>query len=86
METVSDHALYSTFRPAVRKSMRLDVRLEREMVWLSLTKMVEPFERDKSVISRRVRNVFASGELPRAATVAEDSTVQQDGRREALSP
>ncbi len=42
----------------------LDVRLERDTVWLSQTQLVELFQRDQSVISRHVRNVFAEGELP----------------------
>jgi len=40
------------------------------------------FERDKSVISRHLRNIFQSGELVREATVAEYATVQQEGTRE----
>jgi len=42
----------------------LDVWLERESVWLSQAQLVELFQRDQSVISRHVRNVFAEGELP----------------------
>ncbi|MBT9568073.1 MAG: virulence protein RhuM/Fic/DOC family protein [Thiobacillus sp.] len=42
----------------------LDVRLERESVWLSQAQLVELFQRDQSVISRHVRNVFKEGELP----------------------
>jgi hypothetical protein len=44
--------------------MCLDVRLERDTVWLTQAQMVELFGRDQSVISRHVRNVFADGELP----------------------
>ena len=56
--------------------VRLDVRLERETVWLSLDQMAKLFGRDKSVISRHLRNVFASKELERKATVAKNATVQ----------
>ena len=42
----------------------LDVRLDRETVWLSQAQLVELFQRDQSVISRHVRNVFSEGELP----------------------
>lgn len=42
----------------------LDVRLERETVWLSQAQLVALFQRDQSVISRHVRNVFMEGELP----------------------
>ena len=64
--------------------VRLDVRLERETVWLSLNQMVELFGRDKSVISRHLRNVFLSGELEREATVAINATVQREGDREVV--
>ena len=60
--------------------VRLDVRLERETVWLSLNQIAELFGRDKSVISRHLRNVFASGELDRAAVVAKTSTTAADGK------
>jgi DUF1016 N-terminal domain len=40
--------------------IRVDVRLEHETVWLSLGQLAELFGRDKSVISRHLRNVFAS--------------------------
>jgi prophage maintenance system killer protein len=42
----------------------LEVRLERETVWLTQAQMVELFDRNQSVISRHLRNVFAEGELP----------------------
>ncbi|HEY5998319.1 MAG TPA: virulence protein RhuM/Fic/DOC family protein [bacterium] len=61
--------------------VRLDVRLERETVWLSLGQMAKLFERDKSVISRHLRAVFASGELSREATVAKNATVRREGNR-----
>ena len=43
--------------------VRLEVRLEGETVWLSLSQMAELFGRDKSVISRHLRGVFETGEL-----------------------
>ncbi|MDY0043012.1 MAG: hypothetical protein RBS57_22085, partial [Desulforhabdus sp.] len=48
----------------------LDVRLEGETLWLNLNQMAGLFERDKSVISRHLANVFKTGELDRKATVA----------------
>jgi len=60
---------------------RVDVRLDRETVWLSLSQIAELFGRDKSVISRHLRNVFQSGELEREATVAKNATVQKEGGR-----
>jgi prophage maintenance system killer protein len=60
--------------------IRLDVRLERETVWLSLGQMAELFGRDKSVISRHLRNIFETGELDRRAVVAKNATTAADGK------
>jgi len=59
---------------------RLDVRLEKETVWLSLDQMAELFGRDKSVISRHIRNVFIEKELPRNSVVAKFATTAADGK------
>lgn len=61
-------------------SVRVDVRVERETVWLSLAQTAKLFDRDKSVISRHLRNVSASGELERAAAVAKSATTAADGK------
>lgn len=58
-----------------------DVHLKDETVWLSLNQMAELFGRDNSVISRHLRNIFQTGELPREATVAKNATVQDEGGR-----
>ena len=60
--------------------IRLDVRLEAESVWLSLNQLAQLFGRDKSVISRHLRNVFTAGELVRSAVVAENATTAADGK------
>jgi len=41
----------------------LEVQLEKDMVWLNQAQLVELFQRDQSVISRHIRNVFKAGEL-----------------------
>lgn len=64
--------------------LRLEVKLERESVWLSLAGIAQLFGRDKSVISRHLRNVFVSGELERESTVAKNATVQFEGDREVV--
>jgi len=61
---------------------RLDVRLKGETVWLSLMLMAELFQRDKSVISRHIANIFEEGELPSLGTIAKFATVQSEGERE----
>jgi hypothetical protein len=60
---------------------RLEVRLEQESLWLSLNQIAAVFERDKSVISRHLNNVFREGELDRGSTVAFFATVQDEGGR-----
>ena len=61
---------------------RLETRMVGESVWLSLTQMAQLFQRDKSVISRHIRNIFHEAELEREATVARFATVRQEGNRE----
>jgi hypothetical protein len=59
---------------------RIEVRLQNETVWLSLNQMAELFQRDKSVISRHIRNVFDEGELTREAVVANYAITAADGK------
>jgi hypothetical protein len=58
------------------------VRVQQDTVWLSLNQMAELFQRDKSVISRHINNVFDEGELSRDATVAKSATVQIEGAKQ----
>ncbi len=60
----------------------ISVILEGETVWLSLNQLTDLFQRDKSVISRHITNIFKEGELKRGATVANFATVQTEGERE----
>ena len=57
---------------------RIEVRLQGETVWLNLDQMAELFQRNKSTISRHIKNVFEEGELQQDATVAFFATVQTD--------
>jgi len=61
---------------------RLEVRFKNETVWLSLNQMAALFQRDKSVISRHIRNIFEEGELRPDATVAKFATVQIEGEKQ----
>ena len=61
---------------------RLQVRLAGESAWLSLNQLADLFQRDKSVISKHIKNIFAEGELDPARTVAKFATVQKEGKRE----
>src|SRR5574344_840230 len=60
---------------------KLDVRLEDETVWLSLDQMSKLFDRDKSTISRHIKNIYDEGELEKKSTVAKNATVQIEGDR-----
>ena len=64
---------------------KVEVRLSAETVWLSLNQMTEIFERDKSVISRHLKNIFTEGELEKESTVAFFATVQHEGGHAILS-
>ena len=68
------------FYQAEDGSISLEVRLDQDTIWLSLNQMAELFERDKSVISRHVRNIFSQGELDREAVVALFATTASDGK------
>jgi len=59
---------------------RIEVRLQDETVWLSLNQMSELFQRDKSVVSRHINNVFKEGELIRDSVVAKFATTAADGK------
>jgi hypothetical protein len=58
----------------------LDVRLEGETLWLNLNQMAGLFERDKSVVSRHLGNIFKTGELERNSVVAFFATTAADGK------
>lgn len=59
---------------------KIDVTLENETVWLSQEQMAELFQRDKSTISRHIKNTFEEGELNRDAVVAKIATTASDGK------
>ncbi len=63
----------------------LDVKLENDTVWLTQSQLCDLFERDKSVISRHIRNIFDEGELRRESTVAKMATVVHRGFRGDVS-
>jgi len=58
----------------------VQVRLEGDTVWLSLQQLAELFERDKSAISRHLKNIFNTNELDRKAAVAKNATTAADGK------
>jgi prophage maintenance system killer protein len=60
----------------------VEVRLEKETLWLSLNETAHLFQRDKSVISRHLKNIYQEGELNEQTTVAKNATVQSEGGRQ----
>jgi hypothetical protein len=58
----------------------LDVRLEEDTVWLTQAQMVALFERDQSVISRHIRNIFGEGELKKDSVYANFAYTATDGK------
>ena len=59
---------------------KFEVNLKNETVWLSIDQMAELFQRDKSTISRHIKNVFEEGELIRDSVVANFATTANDGK------
>ncbi|MFZ1816374.1 MAG: virulence protein RhuM/Fic/DOC family protein [Nitrospira sp.] len=72
---MSEISIYET------NSGSIEVRLERETVWLSQEQMAALFDVQKAAVSKHLRNIFASGELERDSTVSKMETVQQEGKR-----
>ena len=60
---------------------KIEVTLSNDTVWLTADQMAELFQRNKSTISRHIKNVIESGELKADSTVAFFATVQNEGRR-----
>jgi DNA ligase (NAD+) len=62
-------------------NISVDAKLDNETVWLTLNQLVELFSRDKSVISRHIKNIFTENELNEGTAVANYATTASDGKR-----
>ncbi len=62
--------------------VKIEVTMDTDTVWLNMSQLCELFQRDKSVISRHIKNIFLEGELEESSTVAFFATVQNEGGRE----
>lgn len=62
-------------------SIKVDVRLEEETVWLTQTQLCELFQKSKATISEHIKNIFEEGELESSSTVRKFRTVQMEGTR-----
>jgi hypothetical protein len=67
------------YQPEVGLSS-LEVRLENETVWLSLDQIANLFERDKSTVSRHIKNIFKENELEKNSVIANFATTASDGK------
>lgn len=63
-------------------SIHLDVKLENETVWLSIEQMALLFGRDRTVVSRHIRNIYSEGELTRDITCAKFAHMGSEGDQE----
>ena len=59
---------------------KVNVKINNETVWLSLEQLSKLFQRDKSTISRHIKNIFEEGELQRNSVVANFATTATDGK------
>lgn len=59
---------------------KIDVTLENETVWLNQLQMAELFQRDKSTISKHIKNIFEERELNKESVVAKIATTAADGK------
>jgi len=66
------------------ETIRLEVRMDNETVWLTQAQMVELFQTTKQNVSLHVGNVFREGELNKEGTVKEYLTVQTEGNRNVI--
>ncbi|MBQ7490206.1 MAG: virulence RhuM family protein [Bacteroidales bacterium] len=62
-------------------TVKIDVKMADDTVWLSLDLMAELFQRDKSTISRHIKNIFSEGELSPDSVVANFATTAADGKQ-----
>lgn len=60
--------------------VKIDTTFDSETVWLSIDQMSILFQRDKSTISRHIKNIFEEGELTRDSVVAKFATTASDGK------
>lgn len=61
---------------------QIQVRLEKDTIWLSQAQMAELFDKNSDTIGFHLRNIYKSGELEQSATTEESSVVRQEGNRQ----
>jgi hypothetical protein len=61
-------------------ALKIKTDCEKETIWASLDEISQIFERDKSVISRHIKNIFKEEELDKNSVVAKNATTAKDGK------
>jgi len=61
-------------------TIKIDVRLEEETVWLTQAQLCELFQKSKATISEHIKNVFDDGELEESSVVRKFRTTADDGK------
>lgn len=69
-----------TFYQLENGKTEIAVTIEKDTVWLNLKQLTELFQRDKSVISRHLNNIFLEKELTKESVVAKNATTASDGK------
>lgn len=64
---------------------QIEVKLQNDTVWLSLDQMAELFQRNKSTISRHIKNVLEDGELEADSVIANYATTATDGKKYSVA-
>lgn len=59
---------------------KIETTFDEDTVWLSIDQMAELFQRDKSTISRHIKNIFSEGQLARESVVVNFATTAADGK------
>lgn len=63
-------------------SAQIEVKLEKDTVWLTQSQMAELFGIDRTSILRHIRNIYNSGELEESSTCAKNAQVRKEGNRQ----
>ena len=77
MSSINNHILIYTTADGKHS---VEVNLQNETLWLSLDEIATLFDRNKSTISRHIKNIFESGELEPDSVVAKFATTAKDGK------
>ncbi|MCX8480254.1 MAG: virulence RhuM family protein [Chitinophagales bacterium] len=74
--TLNSIEIYST----IDGKINVEVKFNNDTIWLNLSQLGTLFSKDKSVISKHLKNIFESGELSKESVVAKIATTANDGK------